>query len=134
MRISDWSSDVCSSDLARGACGIQASVGWVERSETHRPAGIPCNRWVSLRSTHPTSHGLRGMTASLDRSACEMVEAAPRRLPWIAIAVERDDRIAGHDAADAFHPNTSVGGGNTIATFARGRDRKRVVAGKRLSG
>src|SRR3546814_6535740 len=102
MRISDWSSDVCSSDLdhaaaatpepaqrglvhgqpvvrrrgaadaaragARGACGIQASVGWVERSETHRLHGIPAGRWVSLRSTHPTSHGLRGMTASMERS------------------------------------------------------------------
>src|SRR3546814_13077414 len=67
------------------------------------------------------------MTASLDRSACEMVEAAPRRLPWIAIAVERDDRIAGHDAADACHPNTSVGGGNIIATFARGSEAQFVV-------
>src|SRR3546814_9225613 len=102
-------------------------LGWcVCRQKT--PSEMRSSDWsVSVCSTHPTSHGLRGMTASLDRSACEMVEAAPRRLPWIAIAVERDDRIAGHDAADACHPNTSVGGGNIIATFARGSEAQFVV-------
>src|SRR3546814_2834647 len=34
MRISDWSSDVCSSDLDL--------VGWVERCETHHPATLGC--------------------------------------------------------------------------------------------
>src|SRR3546814_7240196 len=56
-----------------------------------------------------------------------MIEATPRGQPWIAVAVERDHRIAGHDAADARHPNTSVSGGNIIATFARGGEAQFVV-------
>src|SRR3546814_16113188 len=36
MRISDWSSDVCSSDLAGFRLTRTVTVGWVERSETHR--------------------------------------------------------------------------------------------------
>src|SRR3546814_16875243 len=81
MRISDWSSDVCSSDLR---------LLW-----------------------NPSAH--------------EMIEATPRGQPWIAVAVERDHRIAGHDAADARHPNTSVSGGNIIAPFARGGEAQFVV-------
>src|SRR3546814_18353064 len=57
MRISDWSSDVCSSDLT-----------------DHRLA----RRWVSLRSTHPTglsrtqrrAHRLGRMRRNLEQRLC----------------------------------------------------------------
>src|SRR5688500_1260595 len=36
-----------------------APVGWVERSETHQLCGRDQDRWVSLRSTHPTLSTVR---------------------------------------------------------------------------
>src|SRR3546814_6421846 len=67
MRISDWSSDVCSSDLGHVAPMRPAHlrpgptfVGWVERSETHhRHTWAQTGRWVSLRPTHPTEKKFR---------------------------------------------------------------------------
>jgi hypothetical protein len=44
-------------------------VGWVERSETHHLHCFPSSRWVSLRSTHPTTVAYLIVIASPLRSA-----------------------------------------------------------------
>src|SRR3546814_224336 len=65
MRISDWSSDVCSSDLRRREAGARsglrgfrcfslplrhASVGWHPKANSHEPARWdPSLRWVTLQ-------------------------------------------------------------------------------------
>src|SRR3546814_9839714 len=48
----------------------------------------------------------------------EMIEAAPRRLPRAAVAVEHDHRVAGHDAADACHRHAGIGARNLVESFA----------------
>src|SRR3546814_14546994 len=51
MRISDWSSDVCSSDLPAGAYGGPQCVVFVECEFTHRPrGGIPAPSLVAVHA------------------------------------------------------------------------------------
>src|SRR3546814_9783829 len=45
MRISDWSSDVCSSDLIAGACGI--SVRYLH--ELFRDVGASVGQWIKMQ-------------------------------------------------------------------------------------
>src|SRR3546814_7469799 len=92
VRISDWSSDVCSSDL-------QATQG-----------GRSC------RNDGPVKPSIR-----------EMIEAAPRRLPRAAVAVEHDHRVAGHDAADACHRHAGIGAPQLVASFACCREAQFVI-------
>src|SRR3546814_9963423 len=56
-----------------------------------------------------------------------MIEAAPRRLPRAAVAVEHDHRVAGHDAADACHRHAGIGARNLVASFACCREAQFVI-------
>src|SRR3546814_9663660 len=62
MRISDWSSDVCSSDLALGGGVDDALVGMeqvglaVDRGRTDRVAGVRCAPEDACRALGPVLH------------------------------------------------------------------------------
>src|SRR3546814_4438112 len=87
MRISDWSSDVCSSDLKRGTARI-----WLEGRRLERAGFVPAARYeISLDET------TRTITLSLAANGERMVSRKVRgdtELPVIDIAngklLERD--------------------------------------------
>src|SRR3546814_982023 len=82
MRISDWSSDVCSSDLRRrpveecrthvrsavpGHVVRRSCVGWVERSETHRSPDLPVMGFASLYPSYESGWRAPASTRSEER-------------------------------------------------------------------
>src|SRR3546814_2544735 len=77
MRISDWSSDVCSSDLQRlgGSCGVACEVPWRKVVTPHGP------RVEHRRST--------GRTAMATRLGAPRSAAAPDQSDMAARSEER---------------------------------------------
>src|SRR3546814_13790808 len=53
MRISDWSSDVCSSDLLDAALGAGSRASWTARL---RAAGVPCGSVRDVREVLADPH------------------------------------------------------------------------------
>src|SRR3546814_4708899 len=91
MRISDWSSDVCSSDLAeRRAAAISATAvaGCVLETASRRGTGRPASRAVAAR---------RSRTAF---RACAYMRLRPGRAGFLA-------RIRGYTAAQRSEEHTS---------------------------
>src|SRR3546814_3532993 len=86
MRISDWSSDVCSSDLwADGlACDLAARV---EDAEQHRGTKPLPAEPINLASDAGTTQRVRGRRASVDRYAAWRYGARPHREQAILAAL-----------------------------------------------
>src|SRR3546814_16905964 len=90
------------------------------------------NLAASGSSPRPTTQATQGGRSCrndgpVKPSIREMIEAAPRRLPRAAVAVEHDHRVAGHDAADACHPHAGIGARNLVASFPCCREAKFVI-------
>src|SRR3546814_14695461 len=78
MRISDWSSDVCSSDL-RAPCRSGLLGPWCERCGADALAGYAYNR-LSLRARNGFRHRLcRGVDGAMGRLCGGRAEQAARR-------------------------------------------------------
>src|SRR3546814_9825109 len=77
MRISDWSSDVCSSDLAR-----------VEDAEQHRGTKPLPEEPINLASDAGTTQRVRGRRAYVDRYAAWRDGARPHREQAILAALK----------------------------------------------
>src|SRR3546814_8402240 len=90
------------------------------------------NLAASGSSPRPTTQATQGGSSCrndgpVKPSIREMIEAAPRRLPRAAVAVEHDHRVAGHDAADACHRHAGIGARNLVASFACCREAQFVI-------
>src|SRR3546814_10389468 len=84
MRISDWSSDVCSSDLAVSSLYLQALLSYEDRWFWHHPGVNPLSllraTWQMLRSGHVVSGG-----STLTMQVARILETDPEastRTPW----------------------------------------------------
>src|SRR3546814_15979117 len=101
MRISDWSSDVCSSDLAMTKANMgKADVARIAVSSSTRRNMTPDAAAIPAFSTAASSYGLRSRRDSSDMTAVEdtvaaidaaasVPSAAPSRLPAHYPAKER---------------------------------------------
>src|SRR3546814_19707387 len=68
MRISDWSSDVCSSDLDTHGCSLTAASVWLEKI---RHTGQADSTWLSSSSCNPRHpRRLRANHRDCLRSGC----------------------------------------------------------------
>src|SRR3546814_16757872 len=87
MRISDWSSDVCSSDLLAGAAGAEAPDGDVRVFVTRDPAGWTAEyrfareapAWIFARSGLTRESGKPGRRPEARRGGKECVRARRSR-------------------------------------------------------
>src|SRR3546814_16770534 len=93
MRISDWSSDVCSSDLAK-----KALVPWLEHLEAEQRADAERKR---KEAEEARQAALEAERAATDLAAAEQAEEARR----VAAKAERED-------AKADKPTTHASGGS----------------------
>src|SRR3546814_7302292 len=73
MRISDWSSDVCSSDLKTLGLAVSTVQGWKERS------AIPTNRHDQIRAA-ARSHNIPVDPEMLRASAGESIGPQPQTI------------------------------------------------------
>src|SRR3546814_19669994 len=90
MRISDWSSDVCSSDLDTHGCSLTAASVWLEKI---RHTGQADSTWLSSSSCNPRHpRPLRANHSDCLRSGCVRdprhlnTPALPRHSPTPNIA------------------------------------------------
>src|SRR3546814_2724058 len=91
MRISDWSSDVCSSDLQRlgGSCGVACEVPWRKVVTPHGPRVE--HRRSTGRTAMATRLGAPRSAAAPDQS--DMAEAATRADLAIAMQLLRASKM-----------------------------------------
>src|SRR3546814_5697668 len=68
MRISDWSSDVCSSDLVHEAPDVLVGRHVVVHGGEHRPGGVDQVGRLSLSLGHPDADGLHRARVGWRRS------------------------------------------------------------------
>src|SRR3546814_16427555 len=83
MRISDWSSDVCSSDLAAG--WHRRAHSWPPEARASRPAPSFAEiRFPACRSVHPGVNRIlaAGASGEIGRAACRESEG-----PYVVISV-----------------------------------------------
>src|SRR3546814_9022907 len=88
MRISDWSSDVCSSDLPRSKCGF-GRIGWFYYETTL--ISLP-KRTAASCSPIDASFTKAGWAAGYWARGCFLTLSPPSTPPvplWIALAVEQ---------------------------------------------
>src|SRR3546814_597081 len=104
MRISDWSSDVCSSDLKRFA-GKEDACGFVRFA--HHCAVHPASGVSSLDHLHPANAAATAPATHGDRSASGGDHRAKDRLIGFATEAsvetcDRDVKIAAHIGSSVF--------------------------------
>src|SRR3546814_8386511 len=89
MRISDWSSDVCSSDLSAKLAAFQVSVAVVDGLPEHlqRTLAEASNRARQMRSSRMAVREDRALAC-----AAAMAKAAERVSTHVADAAERAER------------------------------------------
>src|SRR3546814_7867743 len=88
MRISDWSSDVCSSDLVLSVAGQTIDVSALGFSAQVAPASIPEGEAVQARLTLPNGHEVEGMVDVV-------AGGSVIRARWAAVPERSRDRIFG---------------------------------------
>src|SRR3546814_12313771 len=93
MRISDWSSDVCSSDLVRQARGEEVGHG-AAPAEAHRAEPAV----AALDLAQETGGGAEVLAHLV---LVELAEQRARRVLVAGVAAEREPRV-GRDRAEAF--------------------------------
>src|SRR3546814_12183532 len=102
MRISDWSSDVCSSDLSSASSAAGAS------SAATSEGGVASSN----------SSSLSGSSAVATASACSSSNiAAMTSMPWLCISARSEERRVGKECVDL--------GGRRIIKKQTQRHRKR---------
>src|SRR3546814_21174956 len=109
MRISDWSSDVCSSDLARGLLEVQALAGCLHRAvelvakfvaATFEEQRHPAHRFGVLARLHQ-AHAGRGAAADL------VLQAGPRAVAEHAdLAAAQTEHLVHQVARPTHRPDS----------------------------
>src|SRR3546814_8872643 len=80
MRISDWSSDVCSSDLDRTLRPPPEGRGLLHRSLGHRCCAFPLPRNGSCAPPRRSGHRRHRSSSRPRREVCQAVAAPPLQL------------------------------------------------------
>src|SRR3546814_11358477 len=116
MRISDWSSDVCSSDLPERVALRVASLRWRAGLAPTPPELLPytVHPWVVANDR------LRADGWEPTSSNEEAYVGAHRAGPWATLSPRRRQELA-------------LGGAGALILGAVASDRQRVVSGKRVS-
>src|SRR3546814_7406623 len=103
MRISDWSSDVCSSDLLHQTAALQqqilsSGIGGLGRSDVDRSVRAQCTRRCELIGLSVRVHQLRKQRhVVVQRQVAEGAEAqSPDRIDGVEIAVGVEVRSEEH--------------------------------------
>src|SRR3546814_19150978 len=114
MRISDWSSDVCSSDLRPGG-PAQADAERLRPQEDAREGRLMANR--------VTFKGLSGLQADLDAVAADLTSGMPKAEEAVAESLAqmiRDDAPVdtGDLRASVESEGNEVSGGGSRAPYA----------------
>src|SRR3546814_14377675 len=108
MRISDWSSDVCSSDLGRALADTMAQIV----GDGARARGIRHQAYLKIRQAGEQATALRAASPSIEQMLALVVDMA-RRNNMLALN-------AGIDAAHAGDPRRCFAVG-TVAGKERAR-------------
>src|SRR3546814_4313213 len=103
MRISDWSSDVCSSDLGRDDPLVHDSPWWPESDDPSLPTALSRRRFVQ------GDEGARAPGASLSELACRLGPIRSRGTSAVA-------------SGSMYRRRFAVGAGATGGRAGRGPD------------
>src|SRR3546814_2636931 len=81
MRISDWSSDVCSSDLCR-----------FDQLDANTPLMQIMAATVNYLSKHVHRHDTERIFTELRHSLADITPMSAQRLPWSEVRIDRSNR------------------------------------------
>src|SRR3546814_18199281 len=120
MRISDWSSDVCSSDLGRSSDGSRGPVSIIEHADVRRmllnirgfmEAGRALAGWTALQLDRAHSHPAAGELANAHAFVALLTPVVRESFTDLGFerAVQAQQVFAGHGHIRATGVEQSVG-------------------------
>src|SRR3546814_11588734 len=136
MRISDWSSDVCSSDLVAAAMCWTAPAVAQERQRYAIPSGdaVAAVQRLAVQSgvqVMVTQSDLKGITTNGINGSYTPVEALRHMLAGTGLeVVENRDGVVGMSRADRSVIQQTGGAPREERVVTAWRSRKRVLEGK----
>src|SRR3546814_18799387 len=131
MRISDWSSDVCSSDLLYTANGWAWLAEWVHDGRfrpVYVPAGVVTGRWASSGGGALQIPRQLRAAVRADPGWCFVLAALPHLAPRILAAMARDNAL--WDAARGRAPYVGCVAHGAVAS----RQAAKIARGGALDG